>query len=305
MRRVPLIVCVLLLVALGAAGQDAGKPGLPVQVQMRNIRYHFTERVDVGIANLRGELAPTGPLPIFDDKQSFHLRIFTGEISISAASLENVLNTYVLAAHDAPLKNISISIEHDRLKVKGNLHHQGDVPFETTGTLAATPDGKLRLHTEKVKALKLPVKGLMDLLGVEIADLVKSGKTPGLQADGDDLFLDPQQLLPPPHIEGKVAAVRLQGNDVVLTFGGEKREPLAVPYPSYMAYRGNFLRFGKLAMHDTDMILIDMDPKDPFDFSLDRYREMLSAGYTKITPQFGLRVYMRDLNKLPRPSRKK
>jgi hypothetical protein len=67
-----------------------------------------------------------------------------------------------------------------------------------------------------------------------------------------------------------------------------------------MAYRGNRLRFGKLTMNDADMILIDMDPKDPFDFYLDHYREQLSAGYTKITPNFGLRVFMKDFEKLTR-----
>jgi hypothetical protein len=69
---------------------------------------------------------------------------------------------------------------------------------------------------------------------------------------------------------------------------------------NYMAYRGNQLRFGKLTMSDTDMILIDMDTKDPFDFYLDHYKEQLVAGYTKETPSFGLRVFMRDFNKLTR-----
>jgi hypothetical protein len=65
-----------------------------------------------------------------------------------------------------------------------------------------------------------------------------------------------------------------------------------------MAYRGNRLQFGKLLMSETDMILIDPDPRDPFDFYLDRYKEQLVAGYTKIAPSFGLRVYMVDFNKL-------
>ena len=67
-----------------------------------------------------------------------------------------------------------------------------------------------------------------------------------------------------------------------------------------MAYRGNELRFGKLTMHDTDMVLLDMDPQDPFDFFLDHYNDQLVAGYSKTTPSFGLRVYMRDYNKLKR-----
>jgi hypothetical protein len=66
-----------------------------------------------------------------------------------------------------------------------------------------------------------------------------------------------------------------------------------------MAYRQNQLRFGKVTMSDTDMVLIDMDPNDPFDSYLEHYKEQLVAGYTKETPSFELRVYMRDFdNKL-------
>jgi len=44
-------------------------------------------------------------------------------------------------------------------------------------------------------------------------------------------------------------------------------------------------------MHDADLIMIDMDPADPFDFSFDHYQDQLVAGYTKSTPQYGLRTY--------------
>ena len=71
-----------------------------------------------------------------------------------------------------------------------------------------------------------------------------------------------------------------------------------------MSYRGNRLAFGKLLMTDADMNLIDMDSSDPFDFYLDHYKDQLTAGYTKITPTFGLRVFMRDFNKLPKSAGK-
>jgi len=44
-------------------------------------------------------------------------------------------------------------------------------------------------------------------------------------------------------------------------------------------------------------VLIDLDPQDPFDFSLAHYKDQVVAGYTKITPDFGLRVFMRDFHK--------
>ena len=287
-------------VAQAAPGMEAS--GQSVEMQMRNVMYHFTDDIIVHIRKLRGKLAPKGHnLPIFDDKESFTLQIASAEIAMTPDSLANVLNSYVFSGHDAPLKNISIRIEKGRLKVKGKLHSKGDIAFETEGQLSATPDGKIRMHTEKVKAVHLPVKGLMDLVGIELSDLIKTGKVRGVQVEKDDLILDPQTVLPPPHIGGQVKEVRMESDNIVQVFQSPGTSAtMQVAAVNYMAYRGNQLRFGKLTMSDTDMVLIDMDPKDPFDFYLDHYKEQLVAGYTKETPGFGLRVFMRDYNKLPR-----
>ena len=67
-----------------------------------------------------------------------------------------------------------------------------------------------------------------------------------------------------------------------------------------MHYRGGTLRFGKLTMSDTDMQLIDADPRDPFDFSPEHYQRQLVAGYSKNTPEGGLRVHMPDYRKAAR-----
>jgi hypothetical protein len=53
-------------------------------------------------------------------------------------------------------------------------------------------------------------------------------------------------------------------------------------------------------MHDADLSLIDADPSDPFEFSLERYKDQLVAGYSKTTPSFGLDVFMPDITKLGR-----
>jgi hypothetical protein len=218
-------------------------------------------------------------------------------------SLANVLNTHVFTAKDAPLKDISVSIEKDHLKVKGKLHQKGDLGFETEGRLSATPDGKIRLHAEKIRALHLPVKGLMDLFAVDIADLIKNGKVRGVQAEKDDLILDPGEILPPPRISGKITDIHLEGNNIVQIFGDPKKYPWTkAPAQNYMAYRGNRLQFGKLLMSDTDLVIVDPDPRDPFDFFLDRYKDQLVAGYSKTTPSNGLRVYMVDFNKLKQKS---
>lgn len=273
-----------------------------VRVQMRNVMYHFTDSVAAHIKTLNGEVIPTGEnkFPIFDNKNSFDISISSAEIAITTASLANVLNTYVFARSDAPMKRISVTIENGKLKIKGRLHEKGDIPFETDGVLSAMPDGRIRLHSEKIRALHLPVKELMDLLNVQIADLVKTGKVPGVATEQNDLILDLSKILPPPHIQGKVSGIRLAGNTLMETFGTEEKGIKYLRWRNYMSYEGNDLRFGKLTMNDSDLILIDMDPGDPFDFFLDHYKEQLAPGYTKITSKFGLRVFMKDYSKLMR-----
>ena len=284
-----------------ASSANSGDDGGQVQVQMRNVMYHYTDNVVVHLRMVAGALVPTTPghMPVFDDKNSFTLQISAAEIGMDPQALANVLNSTVFAEKDAPLKDLAISIEKEKLKIKGKLHNKGDVSFETQGELSATPDGKIRLHAEKIRALHLPVKGLMDLFGLDIADLIKSGKVRGVRVEKDDLILDPGEILPPPRITGRVTSIRLEGNNIVQVFGDLKAQKwMPVAARNYMAYRGSHLQFGKLIMNDTDMLIVDPDPRDPFDFYLDHYKEQLVAGYTKTTTVFGLRVYMVDFNKL-------
>ena len=273
----------------------------PVRVAMKNVVYHFTDDIAVHIVFVQGVLVATRPpeIVVFDDKTSFLLNLGYAEISMSGDSLARALNGRVFAAADAPIKDVSIQSQGDTLIVKGKLHQKENVAFETVGTISATADGRVRLHTEKVKAAHLPVKGLMDLLGIDLADVINARKVHGVALEKDDLLLDPTEILPLPRIRGKVTAVRIQGSDIVLIFGTQQSDNFARAIPgNYMAYRDNELRFGKLTMHDTDMVLFDMAPQDPFDFYLDHYKEQLVAGYSKTTATDGLRVYMPDYNKL-------
>jgi hypothetical protein len=275
------------------------QPGA-VRAQMRNVYYRFSDSVAVQINSLNGALVPVGnnELPVFDDKNSFKIRIDTAEIAISTQSLANLLNSYVFARPNSPLSGISVVATKGQLKVKGRLHDKGDIPFETQGVMLPTPDGRIRLHSEKIKALHVPVKGLMDAFGIDVSDLIKSGKVPGVQSEEDDLILDLEQILPPPHIEGKVTAVRVEGDSILQSFGAAAAGSGVKQSANYMSYQGNRLRFGRLTMDDADLVLYDLDPGDPLDFYLDHYRQQLAAGYTKITANFQLRVFLRDFNKL-------
>jgi hypothetical protein len=245
---VVLIFALLLLTTQRFVSAAIETPRRPVEVQMRNVMYHFTDSISVHIRRLHGQLVANGSgIPVFDDKETFTVQIESAEIAMTTDSLADVLNSYVFVKSDAPLKDISIRIENGgKLRIKGKLHSKGDIPFEAEGQLSATSDGKIRLHTEKIKALHVSVKRLMDLLGIEMAALINTGRVRGVQAEKDDLLLDPHTLLPPPHISGQVTQIRLERGNIVQMFGPKPGKiSMHVPASNYMAYRGNELRFGK------------------------------------------------------------
>ncbi len=281
-------------------GQQKEKATTEVQAQMRNVKYRFAEDAWAHIAWMDGSLSPTegSEFPVLDEKKSFEIKVDAGKMSIRAEELGRVLNKYVFAGADAPMTGLSVTIENQRLKVKGRLR-KGGIPFEMTGNVTATADGKILLKSEEIKALHLPVKGLMNLFGVDLSDLIKSGKVPGVEAGEDSLVLDLAKILPPPHLRGKITAIHAKGDGLLVIFGepGRKAEK-NMATGNYMAFRESRLRFGKLTMNDSDLVILDMENKDPLDFYLDHYREQLAAGYVKITPGFQLRVYMKDFGKL-------
>jgi hypothetical protein len=298
----------LILINLPISAESGVPPDShAVEFAMKNVMYHYTEPIAVHVIHLQGYLTPTKPgaTVVFDDKNSFSLVLAFAEIAISCNTLAQVLNENAFSASDAPIKNLSIESRDNQLIIKGKLPQKANVTFETMGTVSADADGRIRLHSDHIKAAHLPVKGLLDLLGIDLPHLIDVHKIQGIAVDKDDIILDPEKILPPPYIRGKVTAVRIEGNEIIQTFGSPQPANFDAKQPgNYMAFRHSEMQFGKLTMHDADLIMIDMDPHDPFDFFLEHYQEQLVAGYTKSTSQYGLRTYTRDYNKLkkrPKP----
>jgi hypothetical protein len=288
-----------------ASAANASSGGGEVDASMKNVNYYLTDRIIVHIVSLNGKLTPKpDQMVVFDDRQSFGIDVDSAKVTLSTTSLTNDLNDYVFAKPDAPLKKLAATIEGDRLTVKGLLASKGGIPFSTTGTLAVTPEGMIRVHTTKVEALHLPVKGLMDMLGLDTAKLVNTNKVQGVSVDNDDLILDPQVILPPPRLRGRLTNINIENGQIALAFAGTGEKGSEQPLTNhcgarnYLQFKGGTVRFGKMTVTDADLVLLDMEPSDSFDFAMDHYKEQLVAGFSKMTQQGGLCVHLPDYDKI-------
>jgi hypothetical protein len=300
--RAGLFVSVV-LVMLSAARVKPAEPVQPVSVDFQNVNFHLGANAALEVRRLQGALlaAKPGSPPSFDDLQSYTLRIDSGEVAMRPASLTAVLNNFVFNYEGTPISNVTVSIENGQLKQTGTLHKGVAVPFTIVADMAVTPDGRIRLHPTSVKAVGLPAGGLMKMFHLELANLIKSNRARGFEIEDNDFLLLPDRLIPQPRISGRLTSIRIDGDRIVEVFGTRPAHGSDNVAKNYMYYRGGVLKFGKLTMSDTDLRLVDADPRDPFEFSPSEYVKQLSAGYSKSLPNGGLRTFMPDLDQAGKP----
>jgi hypothetical protein len=295
---------VVLLLLAPAVLRAQGQKDKDVAVQMRHVDFHVDSSIVLRIEYLRGQLQPTSPehSPYFDEKTSFQINIDSARIAVPPKNLGDLLNRYTFSYPGSPLRHLELSVEKGQIRQRGTMR---GISFSMLGDLTLIPTGELRLHPTSMKAVGIGVGGLMKLFGLNLEKLVKLRGVRGVRIEKDDFFLDPAALLPPPTARGRVNAVQVADSAITLTFhpaDSSKVKELAVPNPkatNYMYYQGNLLRFGKLTMHDTDLLIEDANPDDPFDFFLDQYKAQLVAGYSRTRADQGLTVVMQDFNRTP------
>ncbi|HZE07557.1 MAG TPA: hypothetical protein VE110_02260 [Gemmatimonadaceae bacterium] len=273
------------------------------QVSMRDVNFFIIPHAALRIRTLRGDMrAFKGGPVVFDDKNSFVIGLKYAEIGLNGDDISTLMNAHIFAYPGAPLKKLKVHTAGSQLVQSGVMHKIIDIPFEITSNVSVTPEGLIRLHPVKSRILGVDGNALMRAFGLTLEKILDLRKAKGVTVKGNDFLLDPTKILPPPAIEGHATGIRIDGNELVQTFGApDAAPPLSPPdtaAPSFMFYKGGTLHFGKLLMLDAEMEIVDRRPSGFFDFDLDRYKEQLVAGYSRTLPDLGLEVYMLGLDKL-------
>jgi hypothetical protein len=275
-------------------------PAAPAsRVVMHNVILHEND-VRLRIRWLRGTLVPTrkNVTPSFDEPASFALNIQDGAAAISLTDLSSAMNKSVLT--NTSLRDVKLSQSGTRLRINGTIHKGVALPVEIASDVDAAPDGRVRLHIASIRVLKIPVKGLLNAFEIKTADVIDSRGARGLEVKGDDIYIDPEQLLPEPRKRGKLTDVHLDNGSVVEFYGSARNDIVKTrEWRNFISIRGGSLEFGKLGMTNADVVMIDLSQDAWFDFDLSHYQRQLVNGTIRLTPQAGLRILMPDLDKIP------
>jgi hypothetical protein len=275
-------------------------------IEMRNVDLHIDARNVMRVQSLRGEVIPTTPgtVPWLDEPKSFKIRATSGRVALDGDAITALLNEIAFNYPDAPIKHLQVRIEDGKVVQKGTLHKGVDINFEMWAVPVLQPDGRLKLHPDKLRILGVDGLALMHALGLHLDKMMDLSKAHGASVKDDDIFLDPLAIIPPPVVDGKLSRVHIQGNLLVQEFTRMPDDTIfgTLVKPdsdarNFIYFRGGQLRFGKLTMTDTDLLIRDDDERDPFELYFAEYNKQLVAGHTKNLANFGLRTWMVDYAK--------
>ncbi|HZD78119.1 MAG TPA: hypothetical protein VE218_14010 [Acidobacteriaceae bacterium] len=287
-----------------ASGTPSAADLAPTLVYAHNIQLRKGPNFRIYIVWISGQMLRTkaNVNPSFDDPASFILQIEKGVIHANIGDICKYLNS--TSAKDAPLKNIDIQPEGELIKIHGTVKKLVSLPIEVVGSLAATPDGLVRLHVQHISVLKVPVKGLLGTFDVKLSDLAHSTNMPGVTISGNDIVFDTEKLLPPPHIRGRLTTVRVKAPDIEVVYGNAPNDPTQLAqWHNFIRFRNGAVDFGKLTMHNADLTMIDAANEPWFNLDLVNYQNQLVNGDTRMTAQKGVEIYMPSLQaQAPRPA---
>jgi hypothetical protein len=279
---------------------DGSNELTPTRIYAHNLMLRKGPDFRIYVRWLNGEMRRTkkNVNPSFDEPESFVLEVQRGIIHANIGDISHYLNTGSVAG--SPLTNISLAGSGNKIFLHGTIHKLHiPLPVGLDGTLSPAPDGRIHLHVDRLSVLKLPVKGLLGDFHVSTADLMGKTRIAGIEASQNDLYFDTQKLLPAPHIHGTLTRVRVTNPDIEVTYGDAQNDAARTEqWRNFMALKGGTLDFGKLTMRNVDLIMIDASKDAWFDLDLVNYQAQLVNGYTRMTAQAGLEIFMPDLDEL-------
>jgi hypothetical protein len=266
------------------------------------------------VKKLNGKVIPGKPLKkvIFDDISSFFVDIYNADVEIDAPAIDHLFNQYVFNFKERPLKNLKVQfIEFEKngqlipgLKITGNMKLGIEdlktwIDFKMISELKLDQEkNAFILKADSIESLGNPyTKTVMGILGVQMDMLLKIPPGKGVQTKGNRMFIYPFIIFPPPAMQGRISHSRINLKNKSLEIKISRKEKLHFPTiqsKNFIQLKNGIVSYQRLVMNDADIIMLDKDLSDPFEFHMLNYIHPLKKGMSKIQSNGSISVYLPD-----------
>ena len=284
----------------GDTAQTASEPS--VRIRLQNVRFKWSDKVFVDAGNLAVRAVPIrGTTVDFDDLESFHLVVQQSAVLIGPEVLAGMFNESIFNYPGSRIHGLRVSIARDdrgarTVVLDGKVNLVAWVPFTMYTYLSVdTTTNTLVIALDHLKVFSIiPATKLVRWTPLHLNRLIALPPNKSLLVDGNRIMVKPFGLFPPPRIDGRISSVEVGDHAISIRFAGE-----AIPAPessarNYVYLRGGASKFGRFRMADTDLLVLDQDPSDPFVVSLRYYAEMIPRSTVQLPDTKSARITMPD-----------
>ncbi|XEG72334.1 hypothetical protein QA447_30740 [Pseudomonas sp. abacavir_1] len=269
--------------------RDSGQDG--VGLLLHNVDMYFEGGIGFHSPQLKGWLVPlkAGAPVDFDRPQDMRIQVTEGEVILDPQQLAGLFNERILAYPQSMLRNFSMSIDGERLRVSGEVQPLGIgpwLPLRLAGSVRLEGD-EILYQPDQVKVLGVPAYGAMSLVGLHLDSLVDLQR-PGALLRDNAMRLDYHRVFPLVGIDGKVDAAWLDAQGLHLRFARlagsppPRFEPPTLAGPSYIWLQSGDLKIFEILITYAQVLLKAEQPGQTLVFSLKDYRKVLATGITQV-----------------------
>ena len=273
-----------------------------VRIRLQNVRFKWSDKVYIDTGNMAVRAVPMqGTSVNFDDLESFRLTVQQSGVLIRPDVLAGMFNESIFNYPESRVRELKVSITRDDRGVRttvlsGKVSVVGWIPFKMYTQLSVdTKTNTLVLTVDHLKVFGvIPATKLIHWTPLHLDRLIALPPNKSLLVDGNRIMVKPFGLFPPPRITGTIASVAVDDNAIRLNFSGD-----AIPAPessanNYVYLRGGSSQFGQFRMVDTNVLIVDQKPENPFAFSLLHYAELIPKSTVEIPDLKSAKITMPD-----------
>ena len=287
-----------------AARADTVLPPLrdDVLIRLQNVRFLWSAKVYIDAGDMAVRAVPNvGNTVDFDDLSSFRLALQRSVVTITPDVLSGMFNESIFSypgsrVHDLKVAIVEDDQHHQTLQLDGHLRFLMPVPFTMFTHLSVDPaTHDLVIDVDHLKVFGgIPATKILHWTPLSLDRLIALPPNQSLSVQGNRILVKPLGLFPPPRIAGVISGVEVRDHAVRITFAGE---PIAAPKSTALNYvflTGGISRFGAFRMVNTDILILDANPKDPFRFSLADYAARIPASTIMLPDMKSVQITMPD-----------
>jgi hypothetical protein len=277
-------------------------------IRLQNVRFKWSDKVYIDTGSMAVRAVPLrGGSVEFDDPESFRLSLQQSVVLIEPGVMEGMFNESVFNYPHSKLRNLKVTMAQEDsehvVHVKGSVNVGIWIPFTLSATLLV--DAKTNTLVMNVAHLKVlgafPASVLIKLKPFRLENMISLPPNKSVLVDGNRLMVKPFGLFPPPRIDGTMSGVTIESDGVRLRFAGPSIPAPEAPAPeasapNYVYLKGGTSEFGRFRMRDTDILILDATPADPFVFSLAHYADMIPRSNVEVHDTKSVRVTMPDFS---------